>query len=101
VQEEFDRYTGYWWQPPPSGLWKLMSTSPWVLNIECWISLDYEQSSEEIYHILYETVDESEVEVLNIVSSSGTVDQYRYPKAGWFPFYQFTVEVYLCCFGRI
>jgi hypothetical protein len=20
VQEEFDRYTGYWWQPPPSGL---------------------------------------------------------------------------------
>ena len=39
----------------------------------------------DTYRILYELVDESEVEVLNIVpptSSSSGVDKYRYPRAG-------------------
>ena len=38
-----------------------------------------------VYRILFEEVDESDVQILNIVSSSGdgnTVDEYRYPKAG-------------------
>lgn len=37
------------------------------------------------YHILYEEVDESHVNVLDIVSYSSpesTVDQYRYPRPG-------------------
>jgi dipeptidyl-peptidase 9 len=59
VQEEFDRYTGFWWQP---------STV-----------------QSDIYRILYEEVDESEVDILHIVSpqsEGATSDQYRYPKAG-------------------
>nr|CAB3239881.1 dipeptidyl peptidase 8-like [Phallusia mammillata] len=57
VQEEFDRYTGYWWQPNnPSGQ----------------------------HRILYETVDESEVEISYISNPLGNpgLDTYRYPKAG-------------------
>ncbi|CAK8694929.1 dipeptidyl peptidase 9-like [Clavelina lepadiformis] len=57
VQEEFDRYTGYWWQPnnPP-----------------------------DKHRILYELVDESDVEVLHITNplAQPGIDSYRYPKAG-------------------
>ncbi|PVD36403.1 hypothetical protein C0Q70_03386 [Pomacea canaliculata] len=66
VQEEFDRYTGYWWQPV------LDNTS----------AMGY-----STLRILYEEVDETDVEILHIfapstnVSSSG-VDEYRYPRAG-------------------
>ena len=38
-----------------------------------------------IYRILYEEVDESEVEILHIVSQTNDdkgVDDYRYPRAG-------------------
>ena len=39
-----------------------------------------------MYHILYEEVDESAVEILKIQSPSGEtdscVDEYRYPRAG-------------------
>lgn len=58
VQEEFDRYTGYWWEPVT------------------------EKSNH--YRILYEEVDESEVEILSIFSPSDSrgVDEYRYPRAG-------------------
>ncbi|XP_031560126.1 dipeptidyl peptidase 9-like [Actinia tenebrosa] len=66
AQEEFDRYTGYWWQP------------------QCFI----DENKTISYKILYEEVDESNVEVLNIVASPegatqiSSVDSYRYPKAG-------------------
>ncbi|XP_063439501.1 dipeptidyl peptidase 9-like isoform X1 [Mytilus trossulus] len=58
VQEEFDRYTGYWWEP------------------------DTKKTNH--YRILYEEVDESEVEILSIFSPSDVkgVDEYRYPRAG-------------------
>lgn len=59
VQEEFDRYTGYWWCPVTTG--------------------------GATYCILYEEVDEGMVEILNIFSPSvegKNVDQYRYPRAG-------------------
>ncbi|XP_071941641.1 dipeptidyl peptidase 9-like [Antedon mediterranea] len=65
IQEEFDRYTGYWWQPQTN-------EGP-------------RQSEEIIYRILYEEVDELEVEILHIVSSTygaSGVDDYRYPRAG-------------------
>uniref|UniRef100_K1RE36 Dipeptidyl peptidase 8 n=2 Tax=Magallana gigas TaxID=29159 RepID=K1RE36_MAGGI len=59
VQEEFDRYTGYWWCPVTAG--------------------------GATHCILYEEVDEGMVEILNIFSPSvegKNVDQYRYPRAG-------------------
>ncbi|XP_072173545.1 dipeptidyl peptidase 9-like [Diadema setosum] len=64
IQEEFDRYTGYWWQP----------SIP-----------DEQQTERPVFRILYEEVDEGEVEILNIVApgqGDGGVDRYRYPKAG-------------------
>uniref|UniRef100_H2Z5L8 Dipeptidyl peptidase 9 n=1 Tax=Ciona savignyi TaxID=51511 RepID=H2Z5L8_CIOSA len=58
VQEEFDRYTGYWWQP--------------------------NNHTGRVHRILYELVDESDVEVLQIPNPMGKLpfDSYRYPTAG-------------------
>ena len=42
-------------------------------------------SRDNVFRILYEEVDESEVDILHIVSpqtEGATCDQYRYPKAG-------------------
>ncbi|KAI0215431.1 Dipeptidyl peptidase 9 [Lamellibrachia satsuma] len=63
VQEEFDRYTGYWWQSQMT---------------------DTTASGSAIYRILYEEVDETKVDILRVVSpnSEDTVDEYRYPRAG-------------------
>lgn len=59
MQEEFDRYQGYWWQPYSDG---------------------------NVYRILYEEIDESEVKIFNFPSSSsncsGDIEQYRFPRAG-------------------
>lgn len=61
TQEEFNRYVGYWWSP----------------------SLE---TSSGVYRILYEVVDESEVEVLQLPSFgedgvAGT-EEHRFPRAG-------------------
>ncbi|ESO90963.1 hypothetical protein LOTGIDRAFT_217498 [Lottia gigantea] len=69
IQEEFDRHTGYWWKPSytPS-----TSGKP-------------PESSVKTYQVLYEEVDESEVEVLNLFAPSTEdhgIDEYRYPRAG-------------------
>ncbi|XP_071098891.1 dipeptidyl peptidase 9-like [Haliotis cracherodii] len=63
VQEEFDRYTGYWWMPKVT------------------------QSTDEAstFRILYEEVDESDVEILHVfapVTDDQGIDEYRYPRAG-------------------
>ncbi|XP_078667472.1 dipeptidyl peptidase 9-like isoform X1 [Branchiostoma floridae x Branchiostoma belcheri] len=63
VQEEFDRYTGYWWSP----------------------TFDQNSDGSRTYRLMYEEVDESEVEILHIVSSTNNergVDHFRYPRAG-------------------
>lgn len=66
VQEEFDRYTGYWWQP----------------------KFSTDENLTRTYRILFEEVDESSVEILHIVSGPDSmvqnshVDSYRYPRAG-------------------
>nr|XP_022310084.1 dipeptidyl peptidase 9-like [Crassostrea virginica] len=78
VQEEFDRYTGYWWCPTP------LATDLHLDSPEDDISSSSSTSSSS-YCILYEEVDESMVEILNIFSPSvegKNVDQYRYPRAG-------------------
>ena len=41
--------------------------------------------ADRVYRILYEEVNESSVEILNIVAGAGngsSVDEYRYPRAG-------------------
>ncbi|XP_065063849.1 dipeptidyl peptidase 9-like [Rhopilema esculentum] len=67
TQEEFDRFTGYWWEPKSSE------------NIE-------DTKDVEVHKILYEMVDESKVgkqHIVSTVSENNTqVETYRYPKAG-------------------
>ncbi|XP_063979014.1 dipeptidyl peptidase 9 [Diachasmimorpha longicaudata] len=58
MQEEFTRYNGFWWQP---------------------------QSTDGIYRIVYEEVDESDVKIFCFPSStlnSGEIDEFRFPRAG-------------------
>lgn len=58
MQEEFSRYQGYWWQP---------------------------KSSDGIYRILYEEVDESDVLLFKFPSSQPVgveYEEYRFPRAG-------------------
>ncbi|NXP39891.1 DPP9 peptidase, partial [Leiothrix lutea] len=64
IQEEFDRFTGYWWCPTAST-----------------------EGSEELktLRILYEEVDESEVEIIHVPSPAleeRKTDSYRYPRTG-------------------
>ncbi|XP_014215418.1 dipeptidyl peptidase 9 isoform X2 [Copidosoma floridanum] len=57
MQEEFMRYIGYWWQP---------------------------KSSDGVYRIVYEEVDESDVKIFCFPSSDNShdVDEFRFPRAG-------------------
>ncbi|CAG9789812.1 unnamed protein product [Diatraea saccharalis] len=58
TQEEFSRYTGFWWQP---------------------------KSDDDVYRIVYEEVDESDVKVFSFPSSqssNGEVEEFRFPRAG-------------------
>uniref|UniRef100_A0A670KBP9 dipeptidyl-peptidase IV n=1 Tax=Podarcis muralis TaxID=64176 RepID=A0A670KBP9_PODMU len=64
IQEEFDRFTGYWWCPTSC------QEGP-----EGWNTL----------RILYEEVDESEVEIIHVPSPAleeRKTDSYRYPRTG-------------------
>lgn len=56
VQEEFNRYIGFWWQP--TGI------------------------SPNEYKILFEQVDETDVELIKLSTYDGAVEEYRYPKPG-------------------
>ncbi|GAB6019355.1 hypothetical protein CHUAL_000944 [Chamberlinius hualienensis] len=57
TQEEFHRYIGAWWSP------KL--------------------GADQTYRLLYEEVDESDVEILYFVSQTDqSVDEFRFPRAG-------------------
>ncbi len=71
MQEEFDRYTGYWWCP-------VVKT---VENLE----LGGQQTRQVVYRIAYLEVDESMVPTISIAHSGSndlTVDEYRYPRPG-------------------
>ncbi|XP_025312830.1 dipeptidyl peptidase 9 isoform X3 [Canis lupus familiaris] len=64
IQEEFDRFTGYWWCPAAS----------WEGPEGC-----------KTLRILYEEVDESEVEIIHVPSPAleeRKTDCYRYPRTG-------------------
>lgn len=58
MQEEFSRYQGYWWQPA---------------------------TSDDAFRIVYEEVDDSDVEIFCFPSSytyDGEVEEFRFPRAG-------------------
>ncbi|XP_053623056.1 dipeptidyl peptidase 9-like [Plodia interpunctella] len=58
TQEEFSRYTGFWWQPT---------------------------TDDDVYRIVYEEVDESDVKIFSFPSSqtsSGELEEFRFPRAG-------------------
>lgn len=58
MQEEFNRYEGFWWQP---------------------------HSDDDIFRIVYEEVDESDVGLYTFPSSQsvgGDYEEYRFPRAG-------------------
>ncbi|XP_040846591.1 dipeptidyl peptidase 9 isoform X8 [Ochotona curzoniae] len=66
IQEEFDRFTGYWWCPTAS-----------------WEGSD----GVKTLRLLYEEVDESEVEVIHVPSPAleeRKTDSYRYPRTDHF-----------------
>ena len=58
MQEEFNRYTGFWWCP--------------VLD----------QYDPNYTYILYEQTDESEVKKIQITSHEGFTEEHRFPKPG-------------------
>uniref|UniRef100_A0A5F9DA66 dipeptidyl-peptidase IV n=1 Tax=Oryctolagus cuniculus TaxID=9986 RepID=A0A5F9DA66_RABIT len=63
LQEEFDRYSGYWWCPEAEAT----------------------PSGGKILRILYEENDESEVEIIHVTSpllETRRADSFRYPKTG-------------------
>ncbi|KAJ3595739.1 hypothetical protein NHX12_005042 [Muraenolepis orangiensis] len=63
IQEEFDRFTGYWWSP----------------------SATEEPDGGKTMYLLYEEVDESEVEIIHVPSPAleeRKADAYRYPRTG-------------------
>uniref|UniRef100_A0A6I8QND6 dipeptidyl-peptidase IV n=1 Tax=Xenopus tropicalis TaxID=8364 RepID=A0A6I8QND6_XENTR len=63
IQEEFDRFTGYWWSPTAVDL----------------------PGGFSVLRILYEEVDESDVEIIHVPSPAleeRKTDAYRYPRTG-------------------
>uniref|UniRef100_A0A7N8X8H3 dipeptidyl-peptidase IV n=1 Tax=Mastacembelus armatus TaxID=205130 RepID=A0A7N8X8H3_9TELE len=63
IQEEFDRFTGYWWSP----------------------SAVEDPSGGKTVYLLYEEVDETEVEIIHVPSPAleeRKADAYRYPRTG-------------------
>lgn len=64
IREEFRRHQGSWWRP---------ETEYHVVN-------DSEDFSE--YQILYEETDQSRVDLVNIPTWDGTIEEQRFPKAG-------------------
>ncbi|KAM6948816.1 dipeptidyl peptidase 9 isoform 2-T2 [Aplochiton taeniatus] len=63
IQEEFDRFTGYWWSP----------------------SAVEDPDGGKTLHLLYEEVDETDVEIIHVPSPAleeRKADAYRYPRTG-------------------
>uniref|UniRef100_A0A673CAM0 dipeptidyl-peptidase IV n=1 Tax=Sphaeramia orbicularis TaxID=375764 RepID=A0A673CAM0_9TELE len=63
IQEEFDRFTGYWWSP----------------------SAVEDLNGGKTVYLLYEEVDETEVEIIHVPSPAleeRKADAYRYPRTG-------------------
>ncbi|KAG1668796.1 Dipeptidyl peptidase 8 [Nymphon striatum] len=86
IQEEFNRYSGHWWQPKSNS----DGTSLAIHSCRT-ICVDYESiiifevgDSKYVYRILYEEVDDSEVDVLqfSFPSETGSIESFRFPRTG-------------------
>eukprot|EP00124_Ichthyophonus_hoferi_P004679 Ihof_evm1s546 gene=Ihof_evmTU1s546 len=60
IQEEFNRYTGYWWEP----------------------IVPQRSQERSVHRILYVEIDEKNVQLFNLVTADGRVDKIRYPFTG-------------------
>lgn len=69
IQEEFNRYNGFWWRPE---------------NDDDQKSKEEEQGRSNCvqYAILYEEVDETNVEIVRIPSFDGDTEDYHFPRPG-------------------
>lgn len=80
MQEEFNRYQGYWWQPNKSE-GKNSFKVCWICRFDSGILCP----TDGIYRIVYEEVDESDVCLFTFPSSQsvgGDFEEYRFPRAG-------------------
>lgn len=77
MQEEFDRYTGYWWAPLTNHL--PTTTAPAAAT-----AVPSVTNSATTYRIFYLEVDETSVPVVHIPRQQlgGGLDDYRYPHVG-------------------
>lgn len=89
IQEEFDRFTGYWWSPSavegPSVSRGSVHVCP-KAPLEFVIDVPVDPSGGKTVNLLYEEVDETEVEIIHVPSPAleeRKADVYRYPRTGW------------------
>jgi dipeptidyl-peptidase 9 len=85
MQEEFHRFTGYWWAPSQQNIEENNGGIPFLDMV----SESGQMDDNQILHghferILYLEVDESNVEVVCIARAGldGDVDRYPYPRPG-------------------
>lgn len=111
IQEEFDRFTGYWWSPSsvegqrPAALKfchacmmprchiqsnpqdpSSNNTSAWNVHETDERSPQTDSDGGKTAFLLYEEVDETEVEIIHVPSPAleeRKADAYRYPRTGW------------------
>lgn len=102
IQEEFRRYTGFWWRPEnnlkqhhhshQSKTSHMNSSSDDVNQIIPNILVEDDEVEDEdgsgdkrnciTYAILYEEIDETHVDVVKIPSYDGQTEEYRFPRPG-------------------
>ena len=71
IQEEFNRYTGFWWRPEKDDSQKCSKSGA-----------EEEKSNCVQYAILYEEVDETDVEIVRIPTYDAETEDYHFPRAG-------------------
>jgi dipeptidyl-peptidase 9 len=82
IQEEFNRFEGFWWQPNRESEFLILedfSAKQYEkLDLFVCISLD-----RKIYRIMYEEVDESGVNLVSLLTLPGREpEKYRFPTPG-------------------
>lgn len=71
IQEEFNRYAGFWWRPEDDYRETVSGTGG-----------EEERSNCVQYAILYEEVDETDVEIVRIPTFDGETEDYHFPRPG-------------------
>lgn len=91
TQEEFDRFTGYWWSPAARAGEETPLSCHFLPACQTVTDRPHrhlrasEPHGSKTLQILYEEVNESEVEIIHVPSPAleeRKTDVYRYPRAG-------------------